>query len=108
VLVHESTFDASREENARQWGHSTSVMAGRFARAVGAGTLLLTHFSARYTVGGALTADDLVREAQAECPETRVIGARDLWNFEILRPQPHPRVGGSPLPTEHPTEKGSL
>ena len=51
VLVHESTFEARKRDEALFKGHSTSVMAGEFARSIAARTLLLTHFSNRY--GGA-------------------------------------------------------
>ena len=48
VLVHESTFAAYKHQEAVYKGHSTSVMAGEFARAIKARNLLLTHFSNRY------------------------------------------------------------
>jgi len=49
VLVHESTFNAERAKEALFKGHSTSAMAGSFAKRVNARTLVLTHFSARYS-----------------------------------------------------------
>ena len=48
VLVHESTFAAYKHQEAVYKGHSTSVMAGEFARMIKARNLLLTHFSNRY------------------------------------------------------------
>lgn len=47
-VIHEATFEAAMEEDALKKGHSTSVMAARFAAACGAQRLVLTHFSARY------------------------------------------------------------
>jgi len=51
VLIHESTFNAERTKEAKFKGHSTSAMAGEFAKRVNARTLVLTHFSARYASG---------------------------------------------------------
>lgn len=48
VLVHESTFAAFKHSEAVFKGHSTSSMAGEFARMIRARNLLLTHFSNRY------------------------------------------------------------
>ena len=48
VLVHESTFAASKHGEAVYKGHSTSTMAGEFAAMISARNLLLTHFSNRY------------------------------------------------------------
>jgi ribonuclease Z len=48
VLIHESTFAACKHQEAVYKGHSTSRMAGEFARVIGARNLLLTHFSNRY------------------------------------------------------------
>lgn len=48
VLVHESTFAAYKHGEAIFKGHSTSTMAGEFARMIKARNLLLTHFSNRY------------------------------------------------------------
>jgi ribonuclease Z len=85
LLVHEATYDARREDKAIQWGHSTSTMAGRFAAELRARALVLTHFSGRFQDGDddGVTVPDLVREAQAACPGTRVFAAEDGWTHEI-------------------------
>jgi ribonuclease BN (tRNA processing enzyme) len=48
VLSHEATFTADMREKAHIAQHSTAPMAGAFARALGAQTLVLTHFSGRF------------------------------------------------------------
>ena len=48
VLIHESTFARYKHDEAVYKGHSTSQMAGEFARMIKARNLLLTHFSNRY------------------------------------------------------------
>ena len=49
VLSHEATFTADMYAKARIAQHSTAPMAGNFARQLGAQTLVLTHFSGRFT-----------------------------------------------------------
>lgn len=85
LLVCEATYDATRDEKARQWGHSTTRMTGELAARLGARTLIITHFSSRYTEepSSALTVEDLVRETQAACPGTTVLPAKDLWSHRI-------------------------
>ncbi len=51
VMSHEATFARGMEAKARVAQHSTGWMAGAFAAAVGARSLVLTHFSARYREG---------------------------------------------------------
>lgn len=51
LVLHEATLPPGDEERAARRGHSTSVMAGRFARACGAKTLVLTHFSNLFGFG---------------------------------------------------------
>ncbi len=90
LLVREVTYDATRTDKARQWGHSTSTMTGEFAAAVNARELIITHFSSRYTDGAEgdqLTVADLVAETAASCPRTRVLAADDLWSHDIAFPE---------------------
>jgi ribonuclease Z len=97
LLVREVTYDASRADKAEQWGHSTSVMTGRFAAEVGARTLIITHFSSRFTEDpppGQLTVADLVAETRRECPGTEVLAADDLWSYAV----PFPEERAAPAP----------
>lgn len=48
LLVCEATFLSTDEEAATEYGHLTAGQAGRLAREAGVGTLVLSHFSARY------------------------------------------------------------
>lgn len=54
ALVFESTFGEDKAKRAAETRHSTAGEAGRLAGEAGAGRLILTHFSARYTDVGAL------------------------------------------------------
>ena len=84
LLVHEATYEASHTAKAEQWGHSTSAMAGAFAKRVAAKHLIITHFSSRYTDKDAeRNVGQLLIEAQAECPSTMVHAADDLWSFTV-------------------------
>ena len=49
VLYHESTYGSDREDRAKLYNHSTARQAASVARDAGVGTLLLGHYSARYT-----------------------------------------------------------
>jgi len=49
VFVHESTYDSAEIDKAAAYGHSTCVQAAELAVQAGCRTLLLTHFSARYS-----------------------------------------------------------
>jgi len=89
LIVHEATYDSSKEAKAIEGGHSTSAMAGRYAKQLKAKKLILTHFSMRYTTSKEgssegsskdgeekdLTVNDLVKEAQAECTDTTIVTA---------------------------------
>jgi ribonuclease Z len=77
VLVHEATFGDEEAERAVETGHSTAREAASVAAEAGVGTLLLNHFSARYS----RDASDLGREAK-EVFERTVVG-RDGMELEI-------------------------
>ncbi|MDB4914165.1 MAG: Ribonuclease [Gemmatimonadetes bacterium] len=77
VLVHESTFGDEEAERAIETGHSTAREAAMIARDAGVGTLLLTHFSARYS----RDATDLGKEAR-QCFANTVVG-KDGMEVEV-------------------------
>jgi ribonuclease Z len=80
-LVHECTYEAALRDKAIEHGHSTSAMAGEFARRVKAKNLVLTHFSPRYEELGVA---GLVDEAKAVAGEdVRVIAAEDFLEVKI-------------------------
>jgi ribonuclease Z len=84
LLVHETTYEAAREEKAHQWGHSTTAMAGAFARRIAAKRLIITHFSSRYTEGdGDFGVDRLLAETREACPGIEVMAADDLWSYAL-------------------------
>jgi ribonuclease Z len=49
LLIHESTFEDSMTERAKEDGHSTPSMAAKTAKQANVKQLILTHISARYT-----------------------------------------------------------
>ncbi|MEP6732254.1 MAG: ribonuclease Z [bacterium] len=69
VLVHEATFGDEEAARAIETGHSTAREAAMVARDADVGTLLLTHFSARYS----RDASDLGKEAR-QCFERSIVG----------------------------------
>jgi ribonuclease Z len=77
VLVHESTFGDEEAERAIETGHSTAREAAGVAAAAGVGTLLLVHFSARYS----RDASDLGKEARQLFERTLV--GKDGMELEI-------------------------
>jgi ribonuclease Z len=77
LLVHEATFGDEEAARAVETGHSTAREAASVARQAGVGTLVLTHFSARYS----RDAGDLGREAR-ELFERTIVG-RDGTEVEI-------------------------
>jgi len=86
VVVHEVTYDSSCVEKAKEGGHSTSTMAGQFAKKIKASRIFITHFSSRYHGlhdTEPLTVKDLVSETQKECPDTKVEAAEDFARFEL-------------------------
>lgn len=73
LLVAESTFSDDDVELAAQYRHLTAGQAGTLATGGGVGTLVLTHFSSRYTDLGPLAG-----QARARAGGTTVIAAQDL------------------------------
>ena len=55
VIVHEATLPPGEEAKAAARGHSTSVMAGAFAQAAKAKSLVLTHFGPAFASGRAVS-----------------------------------------------------
>ena len=77
VLVHEATFGDEEAERAVETGHSTAREAAIIARDARVGTLVLTHFSARYSRDAA----DLGKEAR-QCFERTLVG-KDGLELEV-------------------------
>ena len=73
VLIHEATFGDEEAPRAVETGHSTAREAAMIARDAGVGTLVLTHFSARYSRDAA----DLGKEAR-QCFERTLVGKDGL------------------------------
>lgn len=63
--------------------HSTSTMAAQVALTAQAKTLIMTHFSPRYAPGNTLQLPDLLNEAQAIFPNTKM--ASDFWTYAVPR-----------------------
>jgi len=85
-VVHETTYDSSAHEKAIEGGHSTSTMAGQFAKRINASRMIITHFSSRYHAlhdNEPITVKDLLLETQKECPETKVEAADDFSKFDL-------------------------
>lgn len=83
VLIHEATFAHQEAELAFQRLHSTSTMAAQTALAAQVKTLIMTHFSPRYAPGNAIEIRDLLTEAQAIFPNTKL--ASDFWTYDVPR-----------------------
>ncbi|WNC61269.1 ribonuclease Z [Thermosynechococcus sp. QS41] len=83
VLIHEATFSHQEADLAFARLHSTSTMAAQVATFAQVKLLFLTHFSARYAPGNPVQVEDLLAEAQAIFPNTRL--ARDFLRYEIPR-----------------------
>lgn len=83
VLIHEATFAHQDAQMAFERLHSTSTMAAQVALAAKVKLLLMTHFSPRYNPANGLTLDDLLAEARAIFPNTKL--AYDFFSYEIPR-----------------------
>ena len=77
VLVHEATFGDEEADRAVETGHSTAREAATVARDAGVQSLLLTHFSARYS----RDASDLGTEAK-QCFAKTIVG-KDGMEVEV-------------------------
>ncbi len=78
IIVHEATFEASKEEMAKEYMHSTSLDAARLAKTAEAKHLILTHISSRYDKEASLQLRDEAREL---FPNTDI--AEDFASFNI-------------------------
>ena len=78
LLVHESTFGDEDAPRAAETMHSTAREAATVAQMAGVGTLVLTHFSARYS----RDPSDLAREAREVFTGTLVM-AKDGMEIEV-------------------------
>ena len=85
VLVHEATFSHQDAQMAFDRLHSTSTMAAQVALGAGVKQLIMTHFSPRYAPGNSIVLDDLLQEARAIFPKTKM--AHDFLTYEIPRRQ---------------------
>ncbi len=89
VLVHECTFDATRDEKARLYTHTTSTGLAALARALQPRLLVATHLSSRYTVpGAALGVADLRVELETGCPGQRLVMADDGLTLDVPAREP--------------------
>ncbi|TRW47255.1 ribonuclease Z [Georgenia yuyongxinii] len=84
LLVTESTFADEDADLAEAYLHLTAGQAGGLAGHGGAGTLVLTHFSARYP-----DITHLAAQARARAGQARVVAAADLDRF-VLPPRRPP------------------
>lgn len=74
LLYHEATYGKDAESLAKDTFHSTAEQAACMAQLVGAGKLLLGHFSARYP-----NPDSLLAEAQAIFPNSYICSDGDVY-----------------------------
>lgn len=83
VLIHEATFAHQDAQLAFDRLHSTSTMAAQVALLAGVKQLIMTHFSPRYAPGNTLDLNNLLEEARAIFPKTKL--AYDLLTYEVPR-----------------------
>ncbi len=81
VLIHDSTFDDTLKEDAKEKKHSTCVEAAEIAKRGGAKELYLTHISPRYK-------DDSILAEQARKIFENVHVAKDLMQVELSLRKP--------------------
>lgn len=83
VLIHEATFAHQDAQMAFDRLHSTSTMAAQVALAAQVKQLILTHFSPRYAPGNPIQLNNLLEEAKAIFPRTKL--AKDFWTYSVKR-----------------------
>lgn len=76
VIYHEATYAQDLAAQARERGHATASQAGRIAALAGAKTLIIGHYSKRYT-----DVEILVDEARAEF--SNVIAAKEGLTIQL-------------------------
>lgn len=86
VLIHEATFAHKDAQLAFERLHSTSTMAAQVAHLAGVKQLIMTHFSPRYAPGNAIGLDNLLEEARAIFPKTKL--AYDFFSYDVPRRLP--------------------
>ncbi|MGQ4650315.1 ribonuclease Z [Lyngbya aestuarii] len=86
LLIHEATFAHQDSQMAFERLHSTSTMAAQVALGAGAKQLIMTHFSPRYAPGNGIVLDDLLQEARAIFPNTKL--AYDFLTYDVPRRLP--------------------
>ncbi len=89
LLVCESTFQSSEAQEAHDYQHMTAAQAATLARDAGAHSLVLTHFSQRYT-----SLDGFVAEA-TPIFENVIVGP----DFTRVPVPPRPSHHGKPAPS---------
>jgi ribonuclease Z len=83
VLVHECTLPVELAKMSVETGHSTPLMAGAFAEAINAKTLILTHFSSRF-----VDEDIPVLKKQAQSMYSgHVLTAKDFMTYSLWTPR---------------------
>jgi ribonuclease Z len=83
LLIHEATFAHQDAEMAFQRLHSTTTMAAQTAYAARVRQLIMTHFSPRYAPGNTIELKDLLEEARAIFPKTKM--AYDFMTYDVPR-----------------------
>ncbi len=80
VLIHDATSDATLEEKANRYGHSSSRQAAQVAKEADVGLLVLTHLSPRYEDPATIYND-------AKAVFDRVMLAEDFGEIEVAYPE---------------------
>ncbi|WP_047979978.1 ribonuclease Z [Ornithinibacillus contaminans] len=78
VLVHEATFDQTKQQLAKEYYHSTTAQAARLANDAAVKNLVLTHISSRYQQE---ETEQLLAEARTIFPNTEI--AYDFYKYSI-------------------------